>query len=250
MKKQKHTTIIVWLSHKTRRRLIIVATALLVGLSLFFMNLPTSSTLVSLEQRLAGMVIGIDAGHGGVDGGAISKSGVIEKDLNLAIALNLRDYLQQAGAIVVLTREADYDLAEAGTKSYSKRKTEDLIERVSMLKEANVEMVISIHMNSIPSNKWSGAQTFYDKDASEDSKQLAFSIQHQIKKYLENTTRESKHVEGIYLLHEMNHVPSALVEVGFLSNEAEANRLVDASYQRTVAASIYTGIIHYLEGKK
>jgi len=247
---KKHTTIIVWLSHKTRKRIFIVSAALLMGLSLFFMKLPTASTLVSLEQRLSGMVIGIDAGHGGVDGGAISKSGIIEKDLNLAIALHLRDFLQEAGAIVILTRESDQDLAQADTKSYSKRKTEDLLERVARLKEAKVEMVISIHMNSIPSSKWSGAQTFYDRDATEDSKQLAYSIQQQIKKYLENTVRESKEVEGIYLLHEMNHVPTALVEVGFLSNDEEANRLVDAGYQRTVAASIYTGIIHYLENKK
>lgn len=247
---KKHTTIIFWLSHKTRQRIIIVSVALLIGLSLFFMNLPTASTLVTNEERLSGMVIGIDAGHGGADGGAASKAGAIEKDLNLAIALHLRDYLQQAGAIVVLTREADYDLAEQQTKSYSKRKTEDLLERVARLKQANVEMVISIHMNSIPSNKWSGAQTFYDKDASEDSKQLAYAIQQQIKEHVGHTKRESKDVEGIYLIHEMSKVPTALVEVGFLSNEVEAKRLVNAEYQRLVAASIYTGILNYLDNKK
>lgn len=247
---RKQTTIIVWLSNKTRKRLMFVSAALIVGLSLFFLRLPTASTLVSIDQRLTGMVIGIDAGHGGVDGGAISKNGAIEKDLNLAIALHLRDYLQEAGVIVVLTREADYDLANDGTKSYSKRKTEDLLERVALLKEAKVEMVISIHMNSVPSSRWYGAQSFYDKDASEDSKLLAHAIQQQIKKYLENTTRESKDVEGIYLLHQMNEVPTALVEVGFLSNEAEAKHLVDSAYQRQVAASIYTGILQYLQDKK
>lgn len=247
---RKQTTVIVWLSNKTRKRIIIVATALLICLSVFFLKLPTASTLVDHNMRLSGMVIGIDAGHGGVDGGAVSKSGAIEKDLNLAIALHLRDYLQEAGAIVVLTREDDYDLAQSQTKSYSKRKTEDLLERVAMLKKANVEMVISIHMNSVPSSRWSGAQSFYDKEATEDSKQLAHAIQQQIKDYVGHTTRDSKDVEGIYILHEMNHVPTALVEVGFLSNGAEANRLVDSAYQRKVAASIYMGILTYLNNKK
>ena len=64
-----------------------------------------------MDLPLSGKTIALDAGHGGPDGGASSKEGVIEKDINLAITLQLRDYLQQAGALVVMTRETDTDLA-------------------------------------------------------------------------------------------------------------------------------------------
>ena len=101
--------------------------SLLTGI-LLTQSMPAAKTWSYWTLPLSGKTIAIDAGHGGVDGGAVSKQGVIEKDLNLAIALYLRDYLQQAGAIVVMTREGDYDLATGDAKAYSKRKTEDLIE--------------------------------------------------------------------------------------------------------------------------
>lgn len=243
--------LVVWLTPKGKRRLGIGA--LLVVALIFFLTrvIPESSTWTTWNMPLSGMTIAIDAGHGGADGGAVSKQGAIEKDLNLSIALYLRDYLQEAGAIVVMTREGDYDLAKDETRSYSRRKTEDLMKRVAVLQDAKPEMLISIHMNSIPSEKWSGAQTFYHKTGTKASEQLAISIQQQLKYNLENTQRSAATVETIYILKAMKEFPSALVEVGFLSNPKESNLLVDAEYQRTVAASIYKGILQYeTEGKK
>lgn len=238
--------VIVWLSPKGKRRLGVGALLVIVVAFLLTRAIPESSTWTTWNMPLSGMTIAIDAGHGGADGGAVSKQGAIEKDLNLSIALYLRDYLQEAGAIVVMTREGDYDLAKDDTKSYSRRKTEDLMRRVAMLQDANPEMLISIHMNSIPSEKWSGAQTFYHKTAIKESEQLAIAIQQQLKYNLENTERSAATVETIYILKAMKELPSALVEVGFLSNPRESNLLVDAQYQRTVAASIYKGILQYL----
>lgn len=236
---------IVWLTPKGKRRIGINVLLVIVLLILITRAIPQSSTWTTWNMPLSGMTIAIDAGHGGVDGGAVSKQGALEKDLNLSIALYLRDYLQEAGAIVVMTREGDYDLAKEDTRSYSKRKTEDLIRRVVMLQDAKPEMLISIHMNSIPSEKWSGAQTFYHKTAAESSEKLAISIQEQLKTNLGNTERSAATVETIYILKAMQPLPSALVEVGFLSNPRESNLLVDAEYQRTVAASIYKGILQY-----
>lgn len=236
---------IVWLTPKGKRRIGINVLLVIVLLILITRAIPQSSTWTTWNMPLSGMTIAIDAGHGGVDGGAVSKQGALEKDLNLSIALYLRDYLQEAGAIVVMTREGDYDLAKEDTRSYSKRKTEDLIRRVVMLQDAKPEMLISIHMNSIPSEKWSGAQTFYHKTAAESSEKLAISIQEQLKTNLGNTKRSAATVETIYILKAMQPLPSALVEVGFLSNPRESNLLVDAEYQRTVAASIYKGILQY-----
>ncbi|GIP19569.1 germination-specific N-acetylmuramoyl-L-alanine amidase [Paenibacillus montaniterrae] len=237
---------IVWLSPKSKLRLMVGVCLIVVAVVLLSRGVPGSSTWPVWSMPLSGMTIAIDAGHGGVDGGAVSKSGAIEKDLSLSIALYLRDYLQQAGAIVVMTREGDYDLANEHTRSYSKRKTEDLMKRVAVLQEANPEMLISIHMNSIPSEKWSGAQTFYHKTAIKQSEELARSIQEQLKVNLQNTEREAATVETIYILKSMQHIPAALVEVGFLSNPRESQLLVDAQYQRTVAASIYKGILQHI----
>lgn len=238
--------LVVWLSPKSKLRLTIGLCLLVIATVVLSRTVPASNSWPAWSMPLSGMTIAIDAGHGGVDGGAVSKSGAIEKDLSLSIALYLRDYLQQAGALVVMTREGDYDLANDNTRSYSKRKTEDLLKRVEILQEAAPQMLISVHMNSIPSEKWSGAQTFYHKTAIKESEQLARAIQEQLKINLENTERQAATVETIYILKALQDVPAALVEVGFLSNPRESQLLVDAQYQRTVAASIYKGIIAHV----
>lgn len=236
---------VIWLSPKSKLRLAIGSCLAILLVYLLAQTTPTINIWPAWSLPLSGMTIGIDAGHGGVDGGAVSKSGAIEKDLSLSIALYLRDYLQQAGAIVVMTREGDYDLASDDTRSYSKRKTEDLLNRVAHLQKASPEILISIHMNSIPSERWSGAQTFYHKTAGAQSELLARTIQEQLKLNLENTDRQAATVETIYILKALQDIPAALVEVGFLSNPRESQLLVDAQYQRTVAASIYKGILEY-----
>ncbi len=213
-------------------------------------TMPVTKTWSYWTLPLSGQTIAIDAGHGGADGGAVSKQGIIEKDLNLAIALYLRDYLQQAGAVVVMTREGDYDLATGDARAYSKRKTEDLLNRVSVIKSNKPSTVISIHMNSIPSAKWSGAQTFYHPGNHPDNRILATLIQDEIKRNLENTTRVAATLKDIYVLKAIEDVPTALVEVGFLSHPGESARLADTEYQRQVAASIYKGILRYSSGEK
>jgi N-acetylmuramoyl-L-alanine amidase len=216
---------------------------LFIGL-LLTQEIPASQTWTFWTLPLSGKVIAIDAGHGGVDGGASSKEGAIEKDLNLAIALYVRDYLQQAGALVIMTREEDIDLAEEGTRGYSKRKTEDLKRRVAMIQEKKPDLLISIHMNSIPSPKWSGAQTFYYPGSTEGAR-LADLIQEEIKRNMENTSRVANAVDSIYLLKALQELPVALVEVGFLSNPGEARQLSSADYQRKIAASIYQGVLRF-----
>ncbi|MGR7947289.1 N-acetylmuramoyl-L-alanine amidase CwlD [Paenibacillus sp. M.A.Huq-81] len=229
------------------------AVAVLVVVCTFLLlkqGMPAVHTWSYWALPLSGKTIAIDAGHGGADGGAVSKQGVIEKDLNLAIALHLRDYLQQGGAIVVLTREGDYDLASGDTKAYSKRKTEDLVRRAALLNESGASAMVSIHMNSIPQSKWSGAQTFYHPGNHPDNRVLAAFIQDEIKRNLENTTRITSTVKDVYLMKTVKEIPAALVEVGFLSNPGEASRLADTEYQRKVAASIYQGILRYMSGEK
>lgn len=220
---------------------------LLAGLALY--ETPTAKVLNYWSLPLAGQTIVLDAGHGGPDGGAVSKQGIIEKDINLAVALYLRDYLQQAGAIVVMTREVDRDLAEPDTKGYSKRKTEDLKKRVRFIEEQQAKMLVSIHMNSIPSPRWRGAQTFYYLNNG-NSANLADLIQEELRRNLENTDRVAKQSDKPVYVLEALKIPAVLVEVGFLSNPEEAALLGDDKYQRKVAASIYQGILRYASGEK
>ncbi|NIK80198.1 N-acetylmuramoyl-L-alanine amidase [Paenibacillus castaneae] len=241
---------IIWMTYKGATRIAIGLLVITLTAITLSQSLPTAHTWSYWSTPLSGKTIAIDAGHGGVDGGAVSKQGVIEKDLNLAIALYLRDYLQQAGAVVVMTREGDYDLATGDSRAYSKRKTEDLKKRVAVIEASKPSALISIHMNSIPSAKWSGAQTFYHAANHPDNRILATFIQDEIKRNLENTTRVAATVKDVYVLKAIADIPAALVEVGFLSNEGESQRLADTEYQRQVAASIYEGILRYSSGEK
>ncbi|BBH24031.1 germination-specific N-acetylmuramoyl-L-alanine amidase [Paenibacillus baekrokdamisoli] len=240
---------VIWITYRGMARVALGIIAVSLTVLLLTQEVPASRTWTYWTLPLSGKIIAIDAGHGGADGGAVSKQGVVEKDLNLAIALQLRDYLQQSGAIVVMTREGDYDLANEGTSKLSKRKTEDLVKRAQFIKDKKASVFISIHMNSIPSPRWSGAQTFFYPNNSENAL-LASLVQDEIKRNLENTQRVAATVNTIYLLKAIEDIPSILVEVGFLSNPGEAARLTDSNYQKKVAASIYQGILRYSSGEK
>ena len=196
---------------------------------------------------LSGKIILLDAGHGGPDGGADSGK-TQEKDIALNITMKVRDYLQQQGALVIMTRESDKDLADEGTKGYSRRKVIDLNKRLKMINNSDNDFFVSIHLNAIPSPQWSGAQTFYAPNYIENAKAAKF-IQEELRKNLGNTTRKAKLVNNIFILKNAKK-PGVLVEVGFLSNPAEKANLTKDAYQEKVAASIYKGIIRYFTNEK
>jgi N-acetylmuramoyl-L-alanine amidase len=193
---------------------------------------------------LTGKVVVLDAGHGGADGGAVGKDNTLEKDIALEVTKKVRDYLQQAGAIVHLTREEDTDLASEDTKGLSRRKAEDIKKRMDIINSKDADFFLTIHLNAIPSTKWSGAQTFY-YPKSDESKHLAKMIQAEITRNLENTNRSALAINNLYLLKNAE-IPGALVEIGFLSNLEERELLKDQTYQRQMAGSIYEGILRYL----
>lgn len=231
-----------------RRKLWIAAVAVCTVLLYYLVELPVWPAWSQWAVPLSGKVIALDAGHGGADGGAVGRNGLIEKDLNMAIALYLRDYLQEAGALVLLTREGDHDLALPDTKGYSKRKTEDLKKRAERVAQSKVDLAISIHMNSMPQSRWSGAQTFYS-DANPNNERLAAIVQSALRDVLGNTDRVAKKIDTLYLLKNFT-MPGVLIEVGFLSNPGEANLLADEQYQRKVAGAIYHGILRYAAGEQ
>ena len=222
-----------------------------IGLAIviFLVQLPKHKgemTWNSFPQPLAGKVIVIDPGHGGPDGGATGKNNTSEKEIALQVAEYTRDYLQQAGALVYLTRETDKDLA-GDTAGYSNRKSVDIRNRLAFIEKKNADLYVTIHLNAIPQTQWSGAQTFYYPSKSEN-KQLAEHIQSELIHNLENTDRKALEKNGIYLLKHAE-TPGALVEIGFLSNEQEEKLLQNETYQKKVSASIYQGIL-LSEGEK
>lgn len=196
----------------------------------------------SWNLPLSGKIILIDPGHGDPDPGA-GPEDAYEKDIALSVSLKMKDYLQQQGALVIMTRETDTDLADPGLKGYSKRKVQDLRRRLEMINDSQIDFFLSIHLNAIPSPKWRGAQLFYSPHYQENKRAAKF-IQDELRRNLENTDRKAKPSDSIYLLKNANK-PGVLVEIGFLSNPEERENLKSENYQEQVAASIYNGILRY-----
>lgn len=209
----------------------------------------TSKTWKLKGLPLDGKVIVLDAGHGGPDGGASSSGDeVIEKYVALSITEKLRDYLQEQGATVVMTRNGDYDLADEGMKGYSRRKSVDLRRRVEIINTSNADLYLSIHLNALPNSSSKGAQTFYYGSLIENER-FAKYVQAELRESLNNTHRLAKIINHVYLM-KYSKVPGALVEVGFLSNYEESQQLKDKEYQDKLAAAIYRGVMRYYTDKK
>ncbi|MGI6119672.1 MAG: N-acetylmuramoyl-L-alanine amidase, partial [Desulfosporosinus sp.] len=149
---------------------------------------------------LGNRVVVIDAGHGGVDPGAVGISKVLEKDVTLAVSKRLQVLVQQSGAKTIMVREDDSDLGTS--QGLLKRKREDLAQRLQIAMDSQAEVYISIHANSFPNAKLTGAQTFYHSDSPE-GKLLAQSIQQQLNK-MTNSKRTIKSNQDIYVLKNAN----------------------------------------------
>ena len=191
-------------------------------------------------------IILIDPGHGGIDGGAKSQSGTIEKDINLQIALKLRDNLEEKGYKVCMTRESDEGLYQEG-KTVKEKKREDLKKRVSLKTETNCDIFVSIHQNMFPQSKCYGAQVWYASN--ENSNKLATSVQDAIKESVnDNNKRVAKPAGEAYLiLRDKYEGASILVECGFLSNPNEEAKLKTDEHQNLIVEGISKGIDRYFE---
>jgi N-acetylmuramoyl-L-alanine amidase len=236
----------IWVS-KRRIKIISFIAGLLVLFLILQHDFIEDDSWNTWNLPLSGKIILLDAGHGGPDGGA-GTGKTLEKDIALEITLKVRDYLQQQGALVIMTRETDTDLADSDTKGYSRRKVEDLKKRLKMINKTDNDLFVSIHLNAIPSSRWSGAQTFYAPHHQENARAAKF-IQEELRKNLENTNRKAKPLNQVYILKNAKK-PGALVEVGFLSNPGEKAMLKKDSYQEKVSISIYKGIMRYFTNEK
>ncbi|PHV70384.1 N-acetylmuramoyl-L-alanine amidase [Sporanaerobium hydrogeniformans] len=189
----------------------------------------------------ASKIIIIDPGHGGFDPGKQGIQGENEKDLNLKIALKLRDYLEQSGAVVVMTRTTDDDTDGMDGVKY---KSKDMKERKKIAEGGDI--LISIHQNSFTQPSVKGAQTFYNKK-SDKAKLLAELIQSSIKEYVDTSNRREPKGNTDYYVLKATSIPSVIVECGFLTNPEEEKKLNTEAYQEEMAWGIYHGIVKYFE---
>lgn len=203
-----------------------------------------SAALSQVSDDTERVKIVIDPGHGGNDPGGIGVSGVLEKDVNLSVALFLRKNFEAQGFEVVMTRDIDKGLYSETAKN---KKKEDLAKRIEIIKEAHPDFVLCIHQNIFTDSKYSGAQVFYYKE-SEEGARLAACLQNQLITGLDpENTRVPKSNMNYYMLKN-SPVPIVIVECGFLTNAEEEQKLGTQAYQRDLAWNIYLGTMQYLNG--
>lgn len=190
----------------------------------------------SNSLELLGKTIYVDPGHGGRDDGT-SYNNILEKDLNLAIALKLKEELLNKGAIVFMTREEDIDLSK---ETDSSKKKGDLQRRVKMIEDAKADLYISIHINWYQESKYKGIDIMYN-DINKNNKILAETLYNRMKQDL--NVRSIKNIDD-YMYRNINRL-GLLIECGFLSNSDERYLLQQKQYQEKLTKKIVQGIIDY-----
>ena len=185
----------------------------------------------------------VDAGHGGIDGGAVSCSGVHESEINLQIALKLEDLFHLLGIQTLMVRDTDRSVHTEG-QTIAAKKVSDIRERVRIANTTPKALYVSIHQNKFTDPQYYGAQVFYNSNS--ESREVAESLQTAFRTYLDaNNKRQSKKASGIYVMEHIN-CTGILIECGFLSNPMEEANLRDDNYQKKISCTIATTICQYL----
>ena len=201
-----------------------------------------SNTVTTIQQQKAvsrNHMIVIDAGHGGIDGGATSCTGVLESHINLEIALRLEDMFHLLGYDPVMIRKTDESIYTEGN-TIASQKVSDLKERVRIANETPGAILISLHQNTYSDSRYRGAQVFYGNDV--QSKALAQAIQKNIVSILNpGSQRKSKSAKGVYLMEHIS-CPGILIECGFMTNPEEEALLRDGQYQTKLCGVIAASV--------
>jgi N-acetylmuramoyl-L-alanine amidase len=233
---------------KIRIRLVnVIQIGIVVSIAILLFGLTSSfsryvSNPISTHQQT---IVVIDAGHGDFDPGAVASDGTPEKDINLAIALQLRDIFVANGFPVVMTRSDDTTLAFIGPSESTSRKRSDTQNRAYLANSFNDAVMISIHQNTFSNRAEHGTQLFYGT-VNEQSERLAECIRVSVVSNMQpdNSRELKKGTDSIYILKKVT-APIVLVECGFITNSQELESLKDETYQLQMAYSIYLGYCAY-----
>lgn len=184
----------------------------------------------------------IDAGHGGIDGGA-THGNWLEKDLNLTISKKLYKELKAKKITVVLDRAGDYALSEHNDwLRIPSRHKRDLAQRTELANELRPQLLVSLHLNTSPSSKQNGPLVLHQKDP---SSRLAAVLIQQSLNGIYGANRAPVVGRTYYVL---NHAacPAVIVEMGFLTNASDRERLTDSKEQQRIAQALAAAIEQYL----
>lgn len=208
--------------------------------AMYFLAKEAAMYTMSQQAEKKNVVV-IDVGHGGNDPGKVGVNQILEKDVNLQVALKLEKFLQQSDLVVILTRREDVGLYDEDAVN---KKVQDMRRRIEMIEEADADLVVSIHQNSYRDASVRGPQCFFYQD-SEEGQRIALILQEQLNNGLEvERPREAKANDSYYMLKKST-VPTVIAECGFLSNQEEALLLNDETYQEKLAWNLYLGILKY-----
>lgn len=229
-----------------KRRIVTIVGIICLILLVISVNSKVSrqKSVPTVTLPVSNKVIVLDAGHGKPDEGAESSNGTTEAETNLKIALKVQSLLEQSGATVILTRSDENSIYDLDSKTLKQKKISDLKNRVKIGNESSADAFVSIHLNKIPEQKYSGWQTFY-KSSDEKSIKLAKSIQTSLNKSIQKENdRVPMKLDTVYIIKKVE-IPISIVECGFLSNPEEEKDLLNDEYQDRLAWGIYSGIMDY-----
>lgn len=214
----------------------LTATAAILGVSLLYAysNMPVAPVSAPTDGEKT--IVVVDAGHGGFDGGSVSRAGTVEAPLNLAVAACLQDKLTDAGLAVVMTRTDGEALGHT--------KKEDMAARRRLLNTEGAVLCVSVHMNAVTDRATRGPMAFYMKGSAEGER-LAQLVIDGVCNAVSWPQRPAN--PGDYFVVRECACPAVLIECGFLTNAEDEKLLMDAAYQQKLAAGITQGVLAYLD---
>lgn len=188
------------------------------------------------------ITIVIDPGHGGRDPGKVGINNALEKDINLEISMKLKNLLELNDIKVIMTREEDVGLY---SETDTNRKRADLNNRIDAIHSSKADLAISIHQNSFTEEYVKGAQVFYYQQSAQ-GKNLAEMIQAQLKLTIADGNHRKAKSNSSYFMLTKTECPLVIVECGYLSNNKEADLLLEEAYQEKMAWGIHLAILQFI----
>ncbi len=189
----------------------------------------------------------LDAGHGGMDGGAVADDGTVEQDINLAIVKKCQALAGLFGIPTILTREDENSLDYDPEQSIRANKVADIHARERITNQVQNPVFLSVHLNKFSDSSYSGAQVFWSKNNA-DGQVLAEQIQSALLQGLPSAgQRQAKQAADSIYLMKVLECPAVIVECGFLSNEQETELLRQDAYQKRLALCIINGYCQYIQ---
>lgn len=206
---------------------------------IFLSNLLPENKTAAMNGRDRPVLV-IDAGHGGIDGGAIGADGSRESDINLAIALRLRAACDFFGINSVMTRVDD----SRGNDALTYSEHAELVYRTEIANSVENAVLMSIHQNCYPTAQPSGPQVLYSKNDS--SKRFGELTHYNLINKLDPENRRLPEPDStnIYVLKNSN-CPAILVECGFVSNHSDITKLISAQYQTALSVVLMASFIQF-----